>query len=62
MKESTTSEVTTAAHKVIASIRIAQEVMERHPGDRIREKAEEMRKEADAGLVWIEGVRGEFGS
>ena len=62
MKESTTSEVTTALHKVVASIRIAQEVMERHPGFFVQEKAREAGGGADIVDGWIKGIRKDYGS
>ncbi len=55
-RESTTSEVTTALHKVVASLRIAEEKMERHPGLFVREKAIEAGGAADIADGWIKGI------
>jgi hypothetical protein len=56
VRESTTSEVTTALHKVVASLRIAQEVMERHRGLFVREQAVEAGGAADIADKWIRGI------
>ncbi len=44
---STTSEVTTALHKVVASLRIAQEIAERHHNTFVKSSASELGKTAD---------------
>ena len=56
MPESTTSEVMTQLHKVVASLRIAQELMERHRGLFVREKAREAGNAADIADKWITGI------